>query len=234
VRRRKTSPEREGADVTENPEQCRVIFEAGAKRTFASALDWPGWSRSGKDEAAAVDVLLAYADRYAIVVRLAGIDVPLPTIPMVVDRQPGDKTTDFGAPNVIHQIEHEPLAGSDLSRQVALLRACWTYFDSVSERVSPQLQKGPRGGGRDRDQIIAHVTNADRAYARKLGVRTPPFDSADRDTALAHREAVLRELAEPAPREADATSGWPVRYVVRRMAWHILDHAWEMEDKTLG
>jgi hypothetical protein len=25
---------------------------------------------------------------------------------------------------------------------------------------------------------------------------------------------------------------WPPRYVARRMAWHLLDHAWEIEDRS--
>jgi len=41
----------------------RVVVEGGAKRVFASAVDWPGWARSGRDEAAALEALLAYAPR---------------------------------------------------------------------------------------------------------------------------------------------------------------------------
>ena len=26
--------------------------------------------------------------------------------------------------------------------------------------------------------------------------------------------------------------GWPHRYAARRIAWHVLDHAWEMEDRA--
>ncbi len=220
--------------MTEDPEQCRVVLESGSKKTFASALDWPGWSRSGKTEEDAVEALLAYIGRYQPLLEAAGISWSLPSAVDIVDRQPGDMTTNYGAPNIIHPIEREPMTEFELSRQVALLRASWTYFDDVSGRVSPELRKGPRGGGRDRDQIIAHVTEADRAYARKIGVRTPPFDFSDRRVALAHRDAVMEALAELGTRESSGAGGWPVRYVIRRMAWHILDHAWEMEDKTLG
>jgi hypothetical protein len=26
--------------------------------------------------------------------------------------------------------------------------------------------------------------------------------------------------------------GWPQPYAARRIAWHVLDHAWEIEDRT--
>ena len=26
--------------------------------------------------------------------------------------------------------------------------------------------------------------------------------------------------------------GWPQRYAARRIAWHALDHAWEIEDRS--
>jgi hypothetical protein len=26
--------------------------------------------------------------------------------------------------------------------------------------------------------------------------------------------------------------GRPPRYAIRRIAWHVLDHAWEIEDKS--
>lgn len=38
-----------------------VYLEIGKKRTFASALDWPGWCRSAPDEAAALHNLYGYA-----------------------------------------------------------------------------------------------------------------------------------------------------------------------------
>ena len=33
---------------------------------------------------------------------------------------------------------------------------------------------------------------------------------------------------------APLPGGWPVRYAARRIAWHVLDHAWEIEDKSEG
>lgn len=26
--------------------------------------------------------------------------------------------------------------------------------------------------------------------------------------------------------------GWPPRYAARRIAWHVLDHAWQIEDRS--
>ncbi|MBA2247706.1 MAG: hypothetical protein H0W23_06230, partial [Chloroflexia bacterium] len=130
--------------------------------------------------------------------------------------------------------EVEPLTGGELDRQLALLIACWRYLDNVGETVSPELRKGPRGGGRDRDKMLDHVYEAERSYMRKLGVKSPRLVVNDIHALETHRakvEAALRE--QPGDDAADQRS-WSPRYVIRRVAWHVLDHAWEMEDKDLS
>ena len=87
------------------------------------------------------------------------------------------------------------------------------------------LPKGPRGGGRDRDGIVAHVLEGERSYARKVGVRLPP-----RTPWTEQREAVVAALLEL--NASGATTTWPPRYFIRRAAWHVVDHAWELEDKS--
>jgi len=213
----------------------RVVIETGAKQTFASAIDWPGWTRSARTEDDAIRALIAFGDRYVDIARLTEGDATLPREVdlVIVDRQPGNSTTDFGAPDVVHGMDHEPMTDEVCGRHLALLNACWRLFDRVGQSVSPRMKKGPRGGGRDRDQIIAHVIEADRTYARKIGVRTPPFDMSDRNALMAHRRAVFAAIPELRNGNLATDKGWPVRYAIRRMAWHILDHAWEMQDKTL-
>jgi len=214
----------------------RVVLEQGKQKAFASAIDWPGWVRPGKKTGeAAIEALLAYRTRYNQVLRLAGIAAihdPSDHID-VIDTVAGTGVTDFGVPERIHVVEHEPLPDDECQRQVSVLRACWRYFGQVTDDVSPVLRKGPRGGGRDRDKIVDHVIQADRTYARKLGVRTPPFDSFDPGASAAHHEAVYEAIAGLRSGATVAPNGWPVRYAIRRMAWHILDHAWEMQDKDL-
>ncbi|MGC4191159.1 MAG: hypothetical protein QM589_08330 [Thermomicrobiales bacterium] len=214
----------------------RIAIESTPKKTFASALDWPGWSRSGKTEDAAIATLLSYADRYRAIVARAGLTLPSSSEVEVIDRQPGDGSTEFGVPGRVHAVDHEPLEGDELERQVALLTACWDEFFAVAARVTPELKKGPRGGGRDRDKIVAHVVEADRNYARQLGVTTKPFalEPLDRDAFDVHWQAVLAVIPDYADGHTRTEKSWPLRYTIRRMAWHILDHAWEMEDKTLG
>ncbi|MBA2635443.1 MAG: hypothetical protein H0U83_01940, partial [Sphingomonas sp.] len=148
----------------------RIVIETVQSKTFASALDWPGWDRPGGTEEAAIATLLAYADCYRPVVELAGLAGDLPETVAVIDRQPGNTTTTgFGVPVVVHAVEREAMSEAECARQLALLQASWTFFDEVSRQVTPELKKGPRGGGRDRDGIIEHVINADRTYARKIG-----------------------------------------------------------------
>lgn len=196
----------------------RVVLEVGKTWVFASALDWPGWCRRGKGEHAALDVLLDYADRYALI---AG-DGFTPGELEVVERLPGSATTDFGAPSAKGRAEDEPLDAVTADHFAELLDACWRGFDRVVDGAPEQLRKGPRGGGRDRDAIADHVREAERSYGRKVGTRLPP-----RTPWPDQRAALL-----PALRAGSPDGAWSARYAFRRIAWHVLDHAWEIEDKS--
>ena len=203
-----------------------VYLEVGTRRTFAGALDWPGWCRSARDPDAAVEALLEYRDRYRAAVgrRLPAGDVE------IVERLEGDASTDFGVPGAVPAFDSEPLDGKGLKRQVELLRACWSGFDAAARAAEGvELRKGPRGGGRDLDKIRDHVWEADGAYLRALGGRDPGGDGL--------REAIVdmlgaRARGEPLPPSRRRTPPWPPRYMVQRSAWHALDHAWEIEDRA--
>ena len=206
--------------------ETRVYLEQGAKRTFASALDWPGWARSGRDEAQALENLAAYADRYERVAKRARLAMP-ETAFEVVDRVRGSAGTDFGVPSEILELDRTPLSGSELKRLRVLLRAAWAEFDATVHTAPAELRKGPRGGGRDRDAIVDHVVGAEATvYLRKLGARLAQPSRDDSVALEAERMLVLDRLGEP-----PGDKGWPVRYAVRRIAWHVLDHAWEIEDR---
>ena len=203
-----------------------VYLEIGSKRVFAGALEWPGWIRSGKDEQQALAALGAFVERYSPVARAAGFPRPPTAAELeVVERIEGNATTDFGAPGLPATADRRPLSGSESERLKALLEACWRALDEVVAAAPAELRKGPRGGGRDRDAIAAHVLGAESAYAPKLGLRLkqPPAD--DVRAVAAFRAAILAGL--------DAGEGsWPPRYAARRIAWHALDHAWEIEDRS--
>lgn len=203
-----------------------VCTEQGARRVFASALDWPGWCRSGRDETEALGNLAAYSGRYAKVTALAGIAFSAGTGAgfEIVERLTGNATTDFGAPAIAARYEDERLGAAGATQMAALVGASWLAFDDAVAKAPAELRKGPRGGGRDRDQIVAHLAEAEVAYARKLGVRL------GRDQAL-RREAIIAVLGTPG-RRAASEKEWPPRYAARRIAWHVLDHAWEIEDKS--
>src|SRR3954447_15767345 len=207
----------------------RVAMECGRTWTFATALDWPGWCRRARTSAgqeAALDILLEYADRYATVLRAAGLLTAKkrfpPGQPDLVGSVPGNATTDFGAPAVAGPWDDEPLDAKEKKRRVELLQACWDAFDRSVAGSAATLVKGPRGGGRDRDKIADHVRDAERAYARKLGLQLPP-----RTPWPEQRAAIVDAIIEA---END-TGRWPLRYGINRTAWHVLDHAWEIEDK---
>ncbi len=148
----------------------------------------------------------------------------------VVERLPGSATTDFGAPGSPAAAEARALARDEAERLAALVAAAWRAFDRVVAAAPAGLRKGPRGGGRDRDAIVEHVRGADIVYARKLGIRWPaPAGAAD---AAGVRPAVLAALGGPSTGAAPAGGSWSRRYAARRIAWHALDHAWEIEDRT--
>ena len=210
----------------------RVYVEIGRKKTFAGALDWPGWIRAGKSVDGALEALADYRGRYGMVASHAGLQVPTADFE-VVEELPGNGSTDFGAPDRIATADYEPWVDeAERERHVALLEASWRLLDEVAVTASPELRKGPRGGGRDRDEVVAHVLGAHVGYARRIGVRDRVPDLADPVAVAAHRQRVIDTVRQP-PASVPGKP-WPVRYALRRMAWHLLDHAWEMEDKTLA
>jgi hypothetical protein len=93
------------------------------------------------------------------------------------------------------------------------------------------LRKGPRGGGRDRDAIRAHVVEAERSYARKIGVRLTAGEWREGSVFLM-RQRIREALRGASKAAASAELAWPPRYFARRTAWHALDHAWEIEDRS--
>lgn len=213
----------------------RVYLEGGAKKTFAAALDWPGWSRAAKDEARAIEALEAYLPRYAPVVEAAGLSLPDARDFDVVERVTGSATTDFGAltgaADKVPDADHAPLAPGEADRLAALFDGAWQVFDDVVAASPPELRKGPRGGGRDRDKMVDHVHASTAMDARKLGVRHKPPAPGDRDAVSALRRATVEAIRDADDPGAALSEGWPVRTSVRRIAWHLLDHAWEMEDR---
>lgn len=226
---------------SEGSSPIEVYLEVGAKRVFAGAIAWPGWCRSGRTESEALDRLFAYGSRYAAVLEPARIPFEAPWSAgelRVDDRIDGDATTDFGAPGKAPADDARPLEGDDLRRYVATLEASWAALDRAVERAAGrELRRGPRGGGRDLETIVSHVRDAQASYVQKLGwqatgSRVTPTTGDD----VANRAFALEAVAAMAPAgipEPGPRGGlrWSARYFIRRAAWHVLDHAWEIEDR---
>jgi hypothetical protein len=209
-----------------------VYLELGKKRVFASAADWPGWCRQGNGEQAAIEALAAARPRYAEVARAAAIPFAPTDVFDIVERLPGDATTDFGAPGAIAKSEWEKLSAKDLNQMCALLAGSWTLLDRVVAKAPPDLRKGPRGGGRDRDAMFDHVLDAEAAYAPKLGLKLKKPEWADRAAVREFRDAILAQIRGVADGSVVVEAKWPPRYVARRIGWHATDHAWEIEDRS--
>jgi hypothetical protein len=211
-----------------------VCLEAGRKRVFVSALDWPGWCRSGKGEEPALEALAAYAPRYHAVAEEAGLAFPEAVAEEfeIVERLAGNATTDFGAPGVVGACDSKPLGAEEAGRLAALVAASWRVFDRIAAHAPAELRKGPRGGGRDRDKMIDHVLGAEAGYARMLGIKHRQPALGDAEAVKALRDDIIGVLSQPSDGSPPRPKGWPVRYAARRLAWHVLDHAWEMEDRS--
>ena len=221
--------------MAEVSSRIRVVTEITPKRAFASAIDWPGWCRSGRTPEAALEALAAYAERYAPVAAEAGLRLPRVhgvDAFTVIEEAEGDATTTFGAPSIPAAIEMRPASAAAATRAATLVQAAWKVLDDVAAASPAQLRKGPRGGGRDRDKMIDHVLGAESAYAGKLGVRVPQPSRDDSAAIRAMRESLLAVIRADRTGNPVRERGWPPRYAARRIAWHALDHAWEMQDRS--
>ena len=197
----------------------RVYIEEGTTSVFAVSLDWPGWCRRAKSSDLAIEALDEYRGRYAKIVTS-----PFrPGTFEVVGTAKGNGTTDYGAPDARGEWDKVDLAPRELNRQIAVLQDCWNYFDAVVDEAPTAMRRGPQGGGRDRDAIADHVREAERSYCSKIGARVAPRTPWDEQ-----RDIVVTTLKSPSP-----NAKWPTAYAIRRIAWHVVDHAWEIEDKSV-
>ena len=217
-------------------DELRVTLELGPKgrKVVAVAPDWPGLARGASTEAAALDRLRSYLPRYRDVARLAGMDATFNATTIdVVERYPGTGSTDFwGISFAFSDFDRQTISTDDLERDLVLLRACWRCFDDVRSRVSPELRKGPRGGGRDRDHIVRHTFVSERDMAKKLDLQVPEGAMLTEEGLAAHRDTYC-DAIRAYHLDGRQARTWPLRYLIRHTAYHTLDHAWEMVDKDL-
>ena len=211
----------------------RVVLEIGSKRTFASAIDWPGWCRAGKGQELALQALIDYSPRYAVVAKTAGVPFPLGRWSFDdVDHLRGDATTEFGAPGAMSKLELKPMSKADVERMCTLVEATWKVFDAVVKKAPASLRKGPRGGGRDRDKIVEHVLGAETGYGSSFALKLKQPELGDTRAIKALRAAWLEAFRAGADGKPRREGGRSARYMARRIAWHAMDHAWEIEDRS--
>jgi hypothetical protein len=210
-----------------------VTLEIGKRRTFAQAVDWPGWCRAGKTEELATSTLAAYVDRYRVAVgSLAdplGTGAPEIT---VIERVGGDATTDFGAPGQTVPSDRRPLAAGEPARLAAFLDACWAAFDAAFAATPEAARPEKPEVGRAPDTMRFHILDALRAYASWLAKPVPRMVKDDVGASERAIRGFVREqvLALPVgvPFEEGKRTG---PYGVRGVWGHVLDHAWVLEDR---
>jgi hypothetical protein len=218
----------------------RVVLQRGpkAKKAVAFALDWPGWSRGAKTDDAALETLEAYRDRYRPVADRAGLGHGFDHAGSleVVEDGVGAGSTDFwGISFSPSSFEQDPMDAAELERKLTVLQACWAHFDVVAARVSPEMRRGPRGGGRDRDTIISHTIRVESEdFAKKVGLAVPEYGALQPGALAPYRSAYLDAMRAYQRGEfSRPMRSWTLAFLVRHSAYHTMDHAWEMEDKDL-
>ena len=213
----------------------RVILEIGKKRrVVAGAMDWPGLDRWGASEEAAIERLSAYRSRYTRVAERAGLarEYAASGEVEVVERVPGSSSTDFwGIAHVPSLIEDEILLSAELERRLTVLQGAWAYFDDVVGTVPEDLLPSGRTFGRTREQVARHVYIGEpEQMSRKVEVRTDPAVVMTPDGLAAHRAAYL-DAIRTYNAEGKRARTWPIQFLIRRTAQHVMDHAWELEDR---
>jgi hypothetical protein len=220
-----------------------IYLEIGKRRAFAGAVEWPGSCRRGRDEESAIQALLDSGPRYSQVLQSTDLEFEAPGSASsfnVVERIAGNATTDFGAPDASLSSDGEPIDAGELRRFQTVLKSCWAAFDETVKVADGKfLRKGPRGGGRDLGGIIDHVLMADVSYLKRIGWKVENIEEDEVEERL-HRirmeildglvAAAHGELPTKGPRGGRR---WAPRFFVRRVAWHVIDHAWEIEDRIL-
>ena len=217
----------------------RVVIERGpkGKRAVAFAVDWPGWNRGAKTADEAVELLESYRSRYRAVAQLAelGDEYDAAGELTIVEDRVGPGSTDFwGISFAPADLETEPIPEAELERKLALLQASWSFFDDTAARVSEELRKGPRGGGRDRRIIVRHVIrNESEEFAKRIGLRIPEEGALEPAALKQFRRDYLAQMRAYNAGEGKRMKSWNLPFLIRHSAFHNLDHAWEMEDKDL-
>ena len=218
-----------------------IYLEIGKKRIFAGAIDWPGWCRSGRDEESALQALVDYGPRYERILHATQLGFKPPVVTSafsIVQRLEGNATTDFGAPGLAPSADTRSVNEPELQRFESILKACWKSFDAaIKSAQGKELLKGPRGGGRELEKIIQHVLESDGGYLSSLGWKIKRDETVEVEQELKkRRKEILEGLTASAHGEIPARGlrgglRWTPRYYVRRVAWHVLDHVWEIEDR---
>jgi hypothetical protein len=217
----------------------RTVVERGPKdkRSAAFAVDWPGWSRGAKTADSALETLEAYRERYRPVAVAAGLGEEFAAAgPLdVIEDHVGPGSTDFwGISYAASSLEQGSMPEEELERKLVLLQASWAFFDDVAARVSPEMRKGPRGGGRDRDTIIRHtIRNESEEFAKRVGLRIPEYGAMSPEGLIEHRRTYLEALRTANRDGMPRARSWTLPFLIRHSAYHVMDHAWEMEDKDL-
>jgi hypothetical protein len=80
--------------------------------------------------------------------------------------------------------------------------------------------------------MLQHVLGSEAGYARLLAVKHKEPALGDTAAIQALRDDIVAVLRKARSGDPLREKGWPPRYAARRIAWHALDHGWEMQDRS--
>lgn len=218
----------------------RIYIEKGRKTVFAGSIDWPGWVAQGDSESDAIQNLFNIAERYARVMHAAQIDFSTPISHAdleVIETIEGGYATDLGGPRAVPHFDETEMTEKDLSAYQELLMAIWRAFDTaVLSSDGLMLLPANKGGLIDVYAIIGHTIQNDQSDLERLGLtyrlrlHEDPLDEL-RDIREAMLRAITRVAFNEIPRRELLGEVWTARTFIRKIAWHTLSHAWEIEDR---
>lgn len=214
-------------------------FDGGAA---AWALDLPGCVATDDSERDAVQMLPARVGTFLEWLAAAGerAEAPRTSSVQVVERFDSYRLEDGYEVNATFEADREPV-----TREEATSALRW--LDVAHRRLAAAIAvagAAPLSGeGRTRDELMAHVVRAERWLATRVEPDQRqivfPREDVPVDVQLKENRAFVRAHVLRAS-EGDGVrarvdskgEGWTTRKVVRRLIYHVLDHAEELERRS--
>ena len=215
-----------------------VGFDGGAA---AWALGLHGCAATARSEAAAIQALPGRIDGFVAWLTGSGeaVEPPRGSV-QVVERFESYRLDDGYEVNAIFAHDRRPVAKAEVETALRWLELA---HERLAAAVAAAGSRPLYGEGRTRDDLLGHVIRAERWLATRaeldqFTIAFPRDDGPLEDQLRANRpfvrRYVLRASQDDAVRERSDSKGegWTARKILRRLVYHVLDHAEELERRA--